>query len=210
MNLNDVNTAASSALGSILEQNPASLRGVGGLVNEALDGAHVPFENRRYVLMAMSDLALGRANALGGPGAALLRKLSGAFLDQHARWCGIRWYERRAPAEAATRRELALMRREQRELDGLGSIIERAATAIGEVVERGVTSLSRAGAFQPAAIDARTTVQIPEGTGPALASLQAVTENLTAAIEAVNNMTEATENKAPKRAKRVHAEASPT
>lgn len=157
--------AARTALASIEGQKPTSFKFAGKLVNDALNEAGVAFAERRYVVMAMADLANGRANAIGGDAAKLLRELAGVFLDQHAQWAGVGFFDRRAPYEAATRRELELRRAEQRELDGRMAAIDRAVEGVEGIVVKGIRAVEACGGFLPHTIDARTSVALTGVTG---------------------------------------------
>jgi hypothetical protein len=157
--------AARNALAAIEGQKPTSFKFAGKLVNDSLNEAGVPFEERRYVVMAMADLATGRANAIGGDAAKLLRKLAGIFLDQHAQWAGVGFFDRRAPFEEATRREIDIRRAEQRELDGRMAVIDRAVEGVENVVVKGIRAVEACGGFLPHTIDARTSVALTGVTG---------------------------------------------
>ena len=157
--------AARNALAAIEGQKPTSFKFAGKLVNDSLNEAGVPFEERRYVVMAMADLATGRANAIGGDAAKLLRKLARIFLDQHAQWAGVGFFDRRAPFEAATRREIDTRRAEQRELDGRMAVIDRAVEGVENVVVKGIRAVEACGGFLPHTIDARTSVALTGVTG---------------------------------------------
>lgn len=157
--------AAADVLATITSRAPTNFSGLPLLLTAALDDASVPFEERRYVCMAVADAAEGKARALGGPSAKLLRKLAGYAMDQHARWCGVRWYERRAPYEQATRRELDTRRAEQRELNGRMAVIDRAVEGVESVVVKGIRAVEACGGFLPHTIDARTSVALTGVTG---------------------------------------------
>lgn len=214
--------AATSAIASIVGQNPTSFLFIGKLMNDALDEAKVPFEERRYVTMAMADLALGRSNAIDGDSAKLLRRLAEAFLDQHAKWCGVGFFARRAPYEADTRRELALRRREQRELDGLVSVIDRVIDGVDRTVAQSIRALDACGAFKPAVTS--TTVNIPDIEKKLSGDLAVATAEIRCAADVVRDavaevhgaiethrQTEAEAEAAPKkgRAKKVQPDVDP-
>jgi len=157
--------AAANVLATVTARTPTNFSGLPLLLTVALDDAGVPFEERRYVCMAVADAAEGKARALGGPSAKLLRKLASYAMDQHARWCGVRWYERRGPYEDATRAELDTRRAEQREIDGKKALIDHAIVGVESVVVQGVRAIEACGGFLPHTIDARTAVTVAAPTG---------------------------------------------
>lgn len=159
--------AAANVLATVTARNPSNFSGLPLLLTVALDDAGVPFEERRYVCMAVADAAEGKARALGGPSAKLLRKLASYAMDQHARWCGVRWHERRGPYEDATRAELDTRRAEQRELDGKKALIDHAIVGVESVVVQGVRVIAACGGFLPHTIDARTAVTVAAPGEPA-------------------------------------------
>lgn len=157
--------AATNVLATVISRAPTNFSALPLLLTVALDDADVPFGERRYVCMAVADSAEGKARALGGPSAKLLRKLAGYAMDQHARWCGVRWYERRASYEQATRRELDTRRAEQRELDGRVVMIDRVIEGVEGVVAKGIRAVEACGGFLPHTVDARTSVALSGVTG---------------------------------------------
>lgn len=130
MNHSRIVSVAGTVLVRLSNLNLKAFDAIGTAMNTELDEECVPFEQRRYVAMAMADIANGRAAALGGKSADIMRKLAAAFTDQHARWAGVKWYQRRGPAEAKTRAELDFLRREATLLEDRKTLIEQAAKSL--------------------------------------------------------------------------------
>ena len=78
---------------------------------------------------------------------------------------GVGFFDRRAPYEAATRRELELRRAEQRELNGRMAAIDRAIEGVEGIVIKGIRAVEACGGFLPHTIDARTSVALTGVTG---------------------------------------------
>jgi hypothetical protein len=165
MNHRALSTTAAAILTTLGTTPPESFSQLDGDINREMNSEGVPFEDRRFVAMAIHDLAEGKARAMGGDSAKVLRKIGEKALDLHARWAGVKWYQRRAPVEAETRAELQLMQREQRELDGKVLLIDRAVEGVENVVAKGIWTVEACGGFLPHTIDARTSVALTGVTG---------------------------------------------
>lgn len=160
MNHRALSTTAAAILTTLGTTPPESFSQLDGDINREMNSEGVPFEDRRFVAMAIHDLAEGKARAMGGDSAKVLRKIGEKALDLHARWAGVKWYQRRAPVETETRAELQLMQREQRELDGKVLLIDRAVSGVEGIVVTGIRAVEAHGGFLPHTIDARTAVTV--------------------------------------------------
>ena len=156
----ELNRLAILILNSLSETTSGGFSGLSQVLNATMNANEVPFCERRYLSMVISDIAQGKACATDGESAKVLWKISAIALNLHAQWAGVSFWSRRAPIEAATRREIETRRAEQREYDAkrdmLGDVVDRLAV----VTINAIAAINERGGFRPAHIDARTNVTI--------------------------------------------------
>lgn len=150
MNHAKLHSFVTSTLAFVEANPPAKIGDFTGAIERALENREVPFEDRRYVAMAVADRASARAAGASGPAAKILRSITSAALTVHARWANVGILDRRAPRERATREEIALLAREGRELAAKREILNEAFERLGGLVGRAINEVDERGAFMPA------------------------------------------------------------